>query len=192
MSNTVFLSYAREDSDSAQRLVADLRAHGISVWFDRDSLTPGQVWKEEIKRVIRESDFFLALLSSNSVDKRGFVQAELATAKSVLDEIPHGRIYLIPARLDDCNVDPRLRAYHCSDLFADWNAGVSQILKAIGLPRGGRVRQGGGRADAQPRSGTRPCHSEESRTVGVGSPLYSPSRLRIGRILSSFGARWVA
>ena len=38
---TVFLSYASEDADAAQRICAALRAAGIEVWFDQSELRGG-------------------------------------------------------------------------------------------------------------------------------------------------------
>jgi len=37
-----FLSYARQDAAMVDRIAADLKAKGIKVWLDRDSLNPGE------------------------------------------------------------------------------------------------------------------------------------------------------
>ena len=68
----VFLSYAREDADTARRIYNDLKKQGIIPWFDEEDLLPGQKWETVIKKEIRESDFFLLLISSYSMGKRGF------------------------------------------------------------------------------------------------------------------------
>jgi len=41
------------------------------------------------KQEIRNSSHFLALLSSNAITKRGFVQKEINIALEVIDEIPY-------------------------------------------------------------------------------------------------------
>ena len=41
--NAVFLSYAAQDAEAAQRLCATLRASGIEVWFDQSELRGGDV-----------------------------------------------------------------------------------------------------------------------------------------------------
>jgi hypothetical protein len=51
-SQAVFLSYASEDADAAQRICAALRADGIEVWFDRSELRGGDVWDATIRRQI--------------------------------------------------------------------------------------------------------------------------------------------
>jgi len=76
----LFLSYAREDEVSASRLYRELVEGGVKVWFDRESLEPGANWKSEIKKAIRQSRYFIALMSSKSVSKKGFVQSELRPA----------------------------------------------------------------------------------------------------------------
>ncbi len=42
----VFLSYAREDFESAVRLARELTAEGFAPWFDKDNLLPGERWKK--------------------------------------------------------------------------------------------------------------------------------------------------
>ncbi|MGH9194413.1 MAG: toll/interleukin-1 receptor domain-containing protein, partial [Acidimicrobiia bacterium] len=54
-SRPVFLSYAREDEDTAMRLYEKLSDAGVVVWLDRVALIPGQVWKQEVARAIQRS-----------------------------------------------------------------------------------------------------------------------------------------
>jgi len=42
----IFLSYARIDSDIAKQIYSDLRRYNVNVWFDKESLFPGQKWKK--------------------------------------------------------------------------------------------------------------------------------------------------
>ena len=130
----IFISYAHEDEDSAARLYRELiTVKGIDPWFDKESLGPGMRWKPAIRKNIRESDFFIALLSTKSGSRRGFVHTELNTALEVLKEFPEGQIYLIPIRLDDCPMPvEELREIQYDDFFPDWNLGMTKVLKAIG------------------------------------------------------------
>jgi hypothetical protein len=73
----VFISYAREDSEAANRLYNDLKMRGLDPWLDTQSLLAGQNWKRSIKEALRTSRYFIPLLSSNSVEKIGYVQKEL-------------------------------------------------------------------------------------------------------------------
>jgi hypothetical protein len=51
----------------------------------------------------------VAILSKNSVGKRGSVQKELKQALDVLDEFPENEVFLIPARISEC--DPRTQVF---------------------------------------------------------------------------------
>jgi hypothetical protein len=128
----VFLSYAREDIKSAQHLFNDLRNAGVEVWFDQVSLLPGHKWKVAIQQAIEKNRFFIALLSTKSVNKMGYVQKELKEALDILDQYPESSIFLIPVRLDACNTSyERLRDLQWVDMFPDWNNGLARILKSL-------------------------------------------------------------
>jgi TIR domain len=130
----VFVSYAREDVEAARRLYVDLKRYGADPWMDEVQLLPGQRFADVIKDAIRASKYFLALLSTRSVGKRGFVQRELREALDVLAEIPGGDIYIIPARLDACTPrDHELAEINWVDLFPSWDDGIVKILRAISI-----------------------------------------------------------
>jgi hypothetical protein len=129
---SVFLSYAREDLKIAYKVYNDIRRADVTVWFDKEELLPGQKWKSTIYEAIKNSKYFIALLSNNSVSKRGFIQKELKTAFECLDEIPESDTFIIPVRLDDCNPkNNRLSDYHWADLFPSYENGLRQILRVI-------------------------------------------------------------
>ena len=130
----LFLSYARANAREAQRLYRDLRrSTRHEIWFDRLSLLPGVRWEPAIRKAIRESRYFLALLSSSSVSERGYRHSELRQALEVLAEYPADQIYLIPIRLDDCRMpDTVLDSLNRVDLFPKWGEGVRSIVRAVG------------------------------------------------------------
>jgi hypothetical protein len=125
----IFISYAKEDIDQVRPIYDTLKNAGYDPWLDEKKISAGQDWKHEINNAIEQSSFFLACLSGKSVDKTGFVQKELKMALEILDQQPEGRIYLIPVRLDECEVPMRLQGLHWCDLFED--DGMQDLLKAI-------------------------------------------------------------
>jgi hypothetical protein len=128
----IFLSYAREDSDEATRLYLALRKAELSVWFDKESLSPGVRWQVAVEKAIRKARYFIALISSRSAAKRGFVQREIRRALEVLEEFPENETYLIPVRIDDCQPPhPRLADLHWTDLFPCWDSGVEKLLRFL-------------------------------------------------------------
>jgi hypothetical protein len=44
-----------------------LRARGYTVFFDRDDLPPGQSFDQQIERAINDSDFYIFVISADSV-----------------------------------------------------------------------------------------------------------------------------
>jgi hypothetical protein len=127
---TCFLSYAREDAESAQRLYDVLTDAGATVWFDKESLGPGEKWQPAIRRGIHQSRYFLALLSSGSISKKGYVQRELREAFQILDEYPDDEIYLIPIRVNSCKpTHDKLTELNWVDLFPDFESGVDRIIR---------------------------------------------------------------
>ncbi|NJL59860.1 MAG: toll/interleukin-1 receptor domain-containing protein [Desulfobacteraceae bacterium] len=128
----VFISYAREDIEIARKLRADIEKAGIKTWLDKENLLPGQDWKAVIRKEIKESDYFIALLSSKSLSKRGYVQKELKTALDTLGEFPKGEIFIIPVRLDACEpMDEQLQNLHWAEVFPSYQKGLNNIFRAL-------------------------------------------------------------
>ena len=113
----VFLSYAKEDWDRASRLHMRLLAHGIRLWVDQHELLPGQEWESAIRVAIRQSSAFVVLLSKYAVDKKGYIQKEIREGLEVAEQMPQGRLFIIPVRLEECGVPEVLRRYQWLDLF---------------------------------------------------------------------------
>lgn len=129
----LFISYAKEDCHKAIRLYEELKKQtGIIPWIDSERLLPGEKWRPAIKDAIRDSQFFITLLSKNSVTKNGFVQSEIREALDKLDEYPEPKIFLIPVRLEKCCPShSALHELHWVDLFPSWDEGINKILQAI-------------------------------------------------------------
>jgi len=131
MEHRVFISHASGDREAAKRLSADLKKAGIQTWLESEDLLPGQRRDSAIRSAIRESRFFLVLLSSHSV-KRGQVNREVIRALEQIEEFPENDIFLIPVRLDACEpAHEKLRELVMTDLFPDWKKGIEKILQAI-------------------------------------------------------------
>jgi len=132
----VFLNHAHEDADITRRLYEELTARGVDVWFDKESLLPGQTWRLEITKAIRVCSHFILIFSSNSVNKTGHVNVEIYEALKQVKRRPPGEVYIIPIRLDECEVNfLELADLQWVDLFPDdvWDKGVERILKVLGV-----------------------------------------------------------
>ena len=132
--NGVFISYASEDLDYARRMYDDLTKAGLEPWLDKINLLPGQKWQRALKEAIRNSRYFIALISKASTEKIGYVQSEFRQALEILDEFPDTEIYVIPARLDDSTpTHQKLQEIQWVDLFPDWDKGLQKILEAMNI-----------------------------------------------------------
>jgi len=73
----VFLSYASQDAEAAQRLCNALRAAGIEVWFDQSELRGGDVWDQKIRREIHDCALFIPVISANTASRHeGYFRLE--------------------------------------------------------------------------------------------------------------------
>jgi hypothetical protein len=89
-----------------------LKNDGIKPWLDVIDLLPGQNWELEIKKVISASDIVLVCLSPKSVNQEGYVNKEIKIALDIAEQKAEGSIYIIPAKLEECEVPDRLQRWH--------------------------------------------------------------------------------
>jgi CheY-like chemotaxis protein len=133
----IFLCYARPDQEKVAALYEDLAVAGFVPWMDMKSIQGGEKWEVAIRHAIRRADFFVACLSNNSINRRGFMQREIRLALNIWDEKLEDDIYLIPARLEDCDVaHERLQEIQWVDLFKpDGFLRLNQAIRT-GIGRG--------------------------------------------------------
>jgi hypothetical protein len=130
----VFLCHAKEDKPAVRELYQQLNTEGwIDVWLDEVCLLPGQEWGVEIEKAVEHSDVVVVCLSAHSVDKEGYIQKELRFVLNVADEKPEGSIFVIPLRLDDCQVPRRIRGWQWVDYFPDEkkNSAYQRLLQSL-------------------------------------------------------------
>lgn len=125
----VFLCHASGDKSAVIKLYAHLVKDGIDAWLDKEKIIPGQDWRIEIPKAVKNSDVVIVCLSSQSVTKEGFVQKEIRYALDAADEKPDGTIFIIPTRLENCTVPDRINRFHWVDLFLD--DGYERLFKAL-------------------------------------------------------------
>ena len=125
----VFLCHAQEDKPFVRKMYNEFVAYGIEPWLDEKSILPGQDWTYEIKKAVKSSDVVIILLSDKSVDKTGYVQKEIRIALDAADERPEGKIFLIPAKIAECNIPDRLSSRQWVDLQS--KDGFERLMQAL-------------------------------------------------------------
>lgn len=124
-----FLCHSSGDKPVVAELYRRLHQDGIAPWLDKESLLPGQDWRLEIEKAVNSSDAIIVCLSRESVTKEGYVQREIKYALELADEKPEGTIFIIPVRLEACDVPRRLQRWHWVDFFTP--AGYDSLLRGL-------------------------------------------------------------
>ncbi|WP_419547878.1 SUMF1/EgtB/PvdO family nonheme iron enzyme [Microcystis sp.] len=133
----IFLAHASEDKPAVLALHERLKQAGYKPWLDKKDLIPGQNWRSVIPKAIANSQLFIACLSQRSIAKQGFVQREFKMALNQYADRPPNSIYLIPLRLDECDIPDlrqeeyglNLRDLHWLDYWEE--DGFEQLERAI-------------------------------------------------------------
>jgi hypothetical protein len=137
----LFISYAREDRDTALALARALQSRGIDVWWDRE-LTGGGDFASEIERNLKAAPVVVVLWSAASV-RSDFVRDESSRAREL------GK--LLPVRIADVELPLGFGTLHTLDLL-DWDgdadddacqALIGQVLQRLAAagPRDGRANE---------------------------------------------------
>ena len=101
---TVFISYASEDLAAAQRLAARLTEIGVTVWFDKDQLEGGDLYRSRIQRHIGQCAMFLPLISKNSAGRtEGFYREEWAWALARARRFRPDYPFIQPLAIDEAD-----------------------------------------------------------------------------------------
>jgi tRNA A-37 threonylcarbamoyl transferase component Bud32 len=128
----VFISYAREDRATAQRLAREFEKRGWTVWWDF-RLVPGDPFRVRIREALNEADCVVVLWSPHSVD-----------SNFVIDEADVGRQrqILVPAMIDrEVELPFGFGGFHAADLTG-WrrggrHAGLAALIGAVAAHLGG-------------------------------------------------------
>ena len=93
----VFISYSRSDSDTAEKLYNELTAQGKRVWYDKNNLTDGGNFMDEIRKAIRTAKYFVPILSSNITKEKDDPHVYRNEWDQAIEvAISMGRTYIIP------------------------------------------------------------------------------------------------
>ena len=64
----IFLSHSDADRQFVENLAQMLRRHGVPVWYSRTNILGAQQWHDEIGAALRRCDWFVLVLSPESVE----------------------------------------------------------------------------------------------------------------------------
>jgi len=97
--------------------------------LDEEDLLPGQDWRQEIPKAVRAADVVIVCLSKRFIAKAGYGQKEIVLALDAADEKPEGTIFIIPVKLEECQIPERLSRWHWVNLFEE--RGYERLMLAL-------------------------------------------------------------
>lgn len=124
----VFLYHAPPDRNRVRDLYLRLLKNGVDAWLIKEKLLPGQDWKQEIERAIREADAVVVCLSRR-FEQGDSRQKEVGTAfDSAIAEL-ESETFIIPTLLERGDPPENLRKWQWVDLFEE--AGYEKLIQAL-------------------------------------------------------------
>jgi hypothetical protein len=125
----VFVSYAKDDSETVLPAVNQLEHDGVGVWIDRDRITGGMTWAQEIVRAIRQCKVFLLMCSDPALRSRAVAQEVQLAWKY--------RLACVPVRLHPTSYTEQLEFFLEGSQWIDaYNVApavwTQRILEALG------------------------------------------------------------
>jgi hypothetical protein len=134
----VFISYSGKNVAFASRLRRTLAAHGVRSFQSKANIRGAQEWHDEIGGALKRCDWFLVILSPQSVASR-WVKHELIYALQA--KRYRGRI--IPVLYKTCDADRlswTLSAFQWIEFRAEFHEACRQLLAIWGLSYDRRAR----------------------------------------------------
>lgn len=125
----VFLIHAFQDKKYVRDINKRLIRHGIKTWFDEQDIYPGQDWDIAIRDAMGSCDVIIMILSNNSVSKEGYIQKEMRIAYDPETTKLEDSIFIIPAKIEECEVPKNLSRKHWVNLFED--NGFDNLIKSL-------------------------------------------------------------
>jgi len=140
----IFLCHSSGDKPAVRNLYQRLSSDGFDPWLDEEKLLPRQEWEVEIAKAVQTSDVVIVCLSHKAINKAGYVHKEIKDALDEAEKQPEGTIYLIPLKLEECDVPERLQRWHWVNLFEE--KGYERLMGSLSL-RAGTISSG---SDSEP------------------------------------------
>ena len=125
----IFLIHAHSDRETVHKLYLRLISDGLNVWLDAERLQPGQDWQNEIRDALLKCDVVIVCLSKAFDKQQGYRHEELKLALEKTNFLPDDKVFIIPVRLEKCDMPESLRHLHRVDLFKA--GGYKKLVNAL-------------------------------------------------------------
>jgi TolB-like protein/tetratricopeptide (TPR) repeat protein len=101
ISHALFLSYASQDAEAAQKICETLRAAGIEVFLDQSELRGGDAWDQKIRHEIHACALFIPIVSHHTQERlEGYFRHEWKLAIERTHHMAEQKPFLVPVVVD--------------------------------------------------------------------------------------------
>jgi hypothetical protein len=127
----LFLSHSSLDRTFVNSIAEVIRGHGIPVWYSRTNIVGAQQWHDEIGAALKRCDWFVLILSPNSVKS-------IWTKREVLYALHDNRYAdrIVPLLYQPCDYEQlswTLSLLQIVDFTQDFDEGCRALLRIWGL-----------------------------------------------------------
>jgi WD40 repeat protein len=133
----VFISYARENSDTMEAIREALRAHEVEAWIDVAGIQPSDKWSTALQEAIDNADAVIFLLSRKWVDSsacaREFALAEASSKRLIPVVIENAPDHSVTRALGPVPADLNEFEWIFMRPHDDFDDGVTEIAHAVAL-----------------------------------------------------------
>lgn len=129
--NEAFLSHSSHDHTFVERVATVTRAHGVPVWYSATNILGAQQWHDEIGAALSRCDWFLLVLSPNSVESM-WVKRELSYALQQ-NRFENRIVPLLHLDCDYSRLSWVLPSIQLIDFRSDEEHGFQQLFRLWGL-----------------------------------------------------------
>ena len=161
----MFLSYASQDAEAAQKICEALRAVGIKVFLDQSELRGGDAWDQRIRHEIHDCALFIPLVSQHTQERlEGYFRHEWNLAIERTHHMAQQKPFLVPVVVDGTR---------------DQEAFVPDAFKAVQwtrLPRGETPLAFVERIKRLLSPELSPLNAESDATAAIRKPLHAARR----------------
>ena len=100
-SHAVFLSYASQDAEAAQKICEALRTAGIEVFLDQSELRGGDAWDQKIRHEIHDCALFIPIVSQHTQERlEGYFRREWKMGIDRTHDMAEQKPFLVPVVVD--------------------------------------------------------------------------------------------
>jgi len=125
---SVFISYSSHDKDFVLRLTKDLVDNNINCWLDEWEIKVGDSILDKIDIGLEKSNFLVVVISSNSLNSK-WVEREWKV--KYWDEVNTGKIIVLPALIEDCEIPKLLKNKKYADFRKRYIRGANELISSI-------------------------------------------------------------